>query len=253
MKEFVSRLYKIESAIMFLILAINVILLAKYRLTFGTITVFLASMGFVCLVILKTLRKNKYINRLFVLLLVLYLVFMTSFIVIEYKVITGVNYEIPENEYDYVIVLGSGLKNGNELSYVLLRRLNTALEIVEGSPEVTVIVSGGKGPDEDISEAKAMRNYLISEGISFDQVLLEDKSTSTAENLSYTHDLMKSKSLSHGRIALVTNDYHSFRAKYLAIKNGLEVDSISSKTAIMVRINYMIREYYACIKSFIID
>lgn len=253
MKEFVSRLSKIESVIMFLILGINVILLAKYLLTFGTITAFLASMGFVCLIVLKAFRKNKYIKQLFVLLLVLYLVFMTSFIFIEYKVITGVNYELPEKEYDYVIVLGSGLKNGNELSYVLLRRLNTALEVVESSPDVTVIVSGGKGPDENISEAEAMRNYLVSKGINFDQILLEDKSTSTAENLSYTHDLMKSKSLSDGRIALVTNDYHSFRAKYLASKNGLEVDSISSKTAIMVRINYMIREYYACIKSFIFD
>lgn len=253
MKEFVSRFSKFKLVIIALILAINVILLIKYRLTFGTITVLLASMGFVCLAVLKAFRKNKYMNRLFVLLSILYLMFITSFIVIEYKVITGANYEIPEKEYDYVIVLGSGLKNGDELSYVLLRRLNTALEIIENSPEVTVIVSGGKGPDEDISEAEAMRNYLVSKAVNSNHILLEDKSTSTAENLLYTHNLMKSDGSSFGRIALVTNDYHSFRAKYLARKNGLEVDSISSKTAMMVRINYMIREYYACIKSFIFD
>lgn len=107
------------------------------------------------------------------------------------------------SDIKYAVILGAGL-NGDQISERLKIRLDTALLYLKEN-HIPIIVSGGQGEDELISEAEAMKRYLIDNGIESDRILLEDKSTSTYENLLFSKNTMK---LENPKIALVTSDYH---------------------------------------------
>ncbi|SHI04057.1 DUF218 domain-containing protein [Clostridium grantii DSM 8605] len=80
-------------------------------------------------------------------------------------------------------------------------------------------------------------------------ILLEDKSTSTVENFQYSKQLIMKSDVKVPKILIITNDYHLYRAMLVAENSGLIVDGVSSKTPITVRINYLVREYYAVMKG----
>lgn len=174
-----------------------------------------------------------------------------SFVIIEALVFTQLHSDDPE-EADYVIILGSGIR-GTELSLTLKQRLDASLDYIRAHPDIPVIVSGGQGPGEAITEALAMRTYLVEEqGIDPGQVLMEDKSTSTQENLAFSKKIIEDAGNEHPEIMLVTSDYHMFRAKYLASKNGFaSAYGISAPSPMHLKPVNMIREYFAAIKAFL--
>ena len=90
------------------------------------------------------------------------------------------NYKI----IDYTIILGAGL-DGAQVSTRLKKRLDEAYNALN-SIDVPIIVSGGQGPDELVTEAYAMSEYLIEKGIKRERLILEDQSTSTQENLLFS-------------------------------------------------------------------
>ncbi|WP_084133716.1 YdcF family protein [Clostridium grantii] len=135
------------------------------------------------------------------------------------------------------------------MSSVLKQRLDKAIEIVDNNKKSFIIVSGGQGQGEDISEAQAMKKYLIGQGVPEEMILLEDKSTSTVENFQYSKQLIMKSDVKVPKILIITNDYHLYRAMLVAENSGLIVDGVSSKTPITVRINYLVREYYAVMKG----
>ncbi|MEC0126676.1 YdcF family protein [Paenibacillus pabuli] len=173
-----------------------------------------------------------------------------SFVIIEALVFTQLGANDPE-EADYVIILGSGIK-GTELSLTLKQRLDASLDYIRSHPQTPVIVSGGQGPGESIPEALAMKNYLVDQGISPAQVIMEDRSTSTQENLAFSKKIIDASGLEHPEIMIVTSDYHMFRSKYLAAKNGYAAEyGISAPSPGYLKPINMIREYFAAIKAFI--
>lgn len=176
--------------------------------------------------------------------------FFISFILIETLAFINMRDEIIDKEIDYVVVLGSGLR-GDQVSPILANRLDKAYDYIKNYNEIDVIVSGGQGKDELISEAQAMKNYLIKKGVEPRKIILEDKSTSTIENIKYTKKIVKQKKDIDKTILLVTSDYHIFRSKMIA--NGFEIDNIgiSSKSSFFLRVNYITREYFTIIKDFI--
>ena len=117
-------------------------------------------------------------------IIVLFSIFLIIFISIEGVIIyNGHHYN--KEKPDYVMVLGAGLR-GSKLSLSLVDRLDTAIEFNRFYPDVKIIVSGGQGKGEDISEASAMKNYLVDNGVSEDLIICEDKSTNTYEKLLFT-------------------------------------------------------------------
>ncbi|MFC9707425.1 YdcF family protein [Paenibacillus sp. NPDC056933] len=173
-----------------------------------------------------------------------------SFVIIEALVFTQLNANDPE-EADYVIILGSGIK-GTELSLTLKQRLDASLDYIRSHPHTPVIVSGGQGPGESIPEALAMKNYLVDQGISPTQVIMEDRSTSTQENMAFSKKIIDASGLEHPEIMIVTSDYHMFRSKYLAAKNGFAAEyGISAPSPGYLKPINMIREYFAAVKAFI--
>jgi len=173
-----------------------------------------------------------------------------SFVIIEALVFTQLNANDRE-EADYVIILGSGIK-GTELSLTLKQRLDASLDYIRSHPQTPVIVSGGQGPGESIPEALAMKNYLVDQGISPTQVIMEDRSTSTQENMAFSKKIIDASGLKHPEIMIVTSDYHMFRSKYLAAKNGYAAEyGISAPSPGYLKPINMIREYFASVKAFI--
>lgn len=121
---------------------------------------------------------------------------------------------------DAVIVLGAGVR-GEQLSRTLQKRLDAAIDYAEKNPDAVIIVSGGQGSGESISEALAMERYLLSRGVPAERIRKEDLSTSTRENFQFSQTVL-SELKDPRRIAFVTSDFHVFRAAYLARGAGFE-------------------------------
>ena len=122
---------------------------------------------------------------------------------------------VAEPDKDFLIVLGCGLKKDGTPTPLLRGRLELALAFYERQLRETgkaarFVVSGGQGPDEVQSEAASMRDYLLSRGIRQEQILLEDQSTDTAENMRFSKRLIEAAG--GGRVAFFTTNYHVFRA-----------------------------------------
>lgn len=122
---------------------------------------------------------------------------------------------------DAILVLGAGI-HGERVSLTLRNRLDAAIAYHEKNPDSLIVVSGGQGPQEDITEALAMERYLVERGISKDIIIKEELSTSTAENFAFSKVLLDERLGEEYSVAYVTNDFHIFRAGMVARNAGLE-------------------------------
>ena len=151
-----------------------------------------------------------------------------------------------------VIVLGCGIR-GERVSVGLAKRLNKAYEYHLQNPDAVIIVSGGQGPQEDISEALAMKRYLVSKGVPEDRIIMEDKSTSTITNFKYSHEIMKEKGLPDDSVVFVTNGYHVYRGASYAKAEGLTVTHLGTDIIwYTIPMNYL-REMLAVMKMWVFD
>lgn len=152
-----------------------------------------------------------------------------------------------------VIVLGCGIR-GERVSVGLAKRLDKAYEYHTKNPDAAIIVSGGQGPQEDISEALAMKRYLVAKGIPEDKIIMEDKSTSTITNFRNSYDIMREKGMSVSSVVFVTNAYHVYRASYYAKDAGFpEISHLGTDIIwYTVPMNYM-REMLAIVKMWVLD
>lgn len=157
---------------------------------------------------------------------------------------------------DAVIVLGAGV-NGETPSAALWSRIRAAEDYLEIHPDVPVVLSGGQGAGEAISEAEAMRRALWKEdGAENARLLLEERSTNTAENFRFSKALLEERGLDTGRatIAVVTNDFHCFRAHMIARRQGLKTIDVPAKLPWWwLTANYYLREAFAVVKTSLFD
>lgn len=151
---------------------------------------------------------------------------------------------------DQLIVLGAGLWNGDQLSPSLRYRMETTLAILNSNEDLSVIVSGGQGSDESISEAKAMGQFLINNEISKNRIIYESKSTSTLENIYYSKEIILTKNKKLPSIGIISSDFHLFRAMMIAKKLEFEAYPISSPVPNSLKFTYRIREFPAIIIDF---
>jgi len=177
---------------------------------------------------------------------------LASFVIIEALIIQSAISKHREKT-DYLVILGAGLR-GEVPSMALYQRLYASLEYVKLNPNVKVVVSGGRGPGETITEAEAMKRFLINHGVAKDQVIKEEKSTNTLENMKFTTEILKGLDKSKTiEVTIVTNNFHMFRAKFLAQRQGLKAYGYPSPLHPMLVPTYFVREYLAVINSYIFD
>lgn len=142
---------------------------------------------------------------------------------------------------------------------ILLRdRLDEALDYLEEHPDMTVIVSGGQGPDEHTSEAACMRDYLVDAGVEAGRILVEDQSHNTFQNITYSAQLMHEQGVDMEQgVLMVSNGFHLTRARMLWGRVTGEEEHLSTLAApsshTPSRLWMYIREPLALVKSFLLD
>lgn len=173
---------------------------------------------------------------------------------------------------DYVIVLGARVKE-HTVSNSLKKRLDKAIEYAEENPDTILVLSGGRGPGEDVSEAEVMRQYLEYNGVRPEQLLIEDRSVSTVENIAYSKVVIeehrnrdkkelvpltrRTTSVPYAiapdkplEIGVLTSNFHIYRARLTAEKWGLEnVYGISADSDPVLFIHLCVRECASIVKD----
>ena len=150
---------------------------------------------------------------------------------------------------DYAIVLGAQVR-GTTPSKTLEMRIQTAAYYLNENPDTIVICSGGQGSGEDVSEAYAIQQGLISLGIDEERILLEENSTNTVQNLTFSMEFIDNPS---DNIVIITSNFHCFRAVKLAKKLGLKnVSSMGASELMVTTPQYYIREIFAIAKDFFV-
>ena len=153
--------------------------------------------------------------------------------------------EKPSDNIKCVLVLGCQVM-GETPSSMLRTRLDAALELLNENPQAVCVVSGGQGRGESISEAEAMRRYLAANGIAESRILCEDKSTSTDENFAFSAELISPLNVSGSELAIVTSDFHQFRADIIAARHGFAgAAHHSARTPTPFMLNNLFREWAA--------
>ena len=150
-----------------------------------------------------------------------------------------------KKDFDYVIIHGSGLLDGSRVPKLLQDRLDKAIEVYQKDPTPpTLIPSGGQGEDESIPEAEAMRQYLISKGIPERDIIPETDSRTTQENIEFSKKILDQMD-DRKYTALVTSNYHVYRALRYCKKAGLKCTGIGSHVALYFWPGALIREFIA--------
>lgn len=195
-----------------------------YGLTIGNAITF--AIAFVLIVLGLWMRKMpRWIQRFISITILIGMVFFFTIVGIIMK--HGHTDTVDFTE-DCVLVLGCGIR-GETVLPTLESRLNHCLDYLKHNPTALILVSGGRGHNEDITEAEAMKRYLTSKGVSENQIIKEEESRNTKENL------IKSKIVlddlfagNEYTIALISSDYHIYRAEMVASDVGLNVNSYSA-------------------------
>lgn len=205
------------------------------------------SIGLGTVIILIALLFNKLARWLKILLLS----GIGVAVVLSSVLIAGGKNDTVTYSEDAVIVLGAAV-HGKTPSRTLRYRLKKAVEYHEQNPDAIIIVSGGQGAQEDISEAEAMKIYLIENGVASDNIIKEDKSTSTTENFAFSKEILDKTFDNDYAVAFVTNEYHILRASLCAKRAGLEnTTHLHSNTTLSYLISGTLRECLAVVKYII--
>ncbi|HHU60778.1 MAG TPA: YdcF family protein [Natronincola sp.] len=209
------------------------------------------SLGFGILYILYLIiwpiLGNAFENRLFEFIYA-YLSFCFLFTLYIFALYTITNLlnliKVPWKKYKYIVVLGSGLKDGMEVTPLLAGRVNKGIEAHRQNEGSVLILSGGIGRDEKIPEGEAMKNYALQQGVAKSNILVECQSTTTRENLLFSQAIIEELG-EEGNILVVTTRYHVLRALLLAKNLGIKCDGRGSKTKLYFSINALVREWIA--------
>lgn len=144
-------------------------------------------------------------------------------------------------EADAVIVLGAAV-HGDKVTWVLENRLNTAIEYLESHPDAICVVSGGQGAGESVTEASAMKKYMVELGIDEGRIYAEERATNTNENFMYSKEIIDEVVGENARIAFVTTDFHVYRAGRVAAAQGVDAVGIPADDVWYLRLNNFLRE-----------
>ncbi|MCM1300017.1 MAG: YdcF family protein [Firmicutes bacterium] len=152
---------------------------------------------------------------------------------------------------DTVIVLGCKVQPSGNPSVMLNRRIEAAYGYLEENPDIICVVSGGKGSDEPVSEAEAMKKALVDKGIDETRIIAEDKSESTRQNIEFSLKILEEKGMEVTEAAIVTDGFHQFRAGLIAKEFDIVPTAVSAQTPMRLVAAYWLREWFALSHRFV--
>lgn len=152
---------------------------------------------------------------------------------------------------DAIILLGAGI-HGEAPGTTLTGRLDTALEYYKKNNDAVFVVSGGQGPQENITEAEAMARYLIAGGVDPNNIILEENATSSRENFAFSKSLLDEYFDSEYSVVFISNEYHVYRAEFTAKEEGYtSLSHLHSRTSLYTLIPNLLRECLAIVKTWV--
>ena len=168
---------------------------------------------------------------------------------------------VPRFDKDYIIILGCSIRKDGTVTPLLRGRADRAIWFAkkqkeETGKDIVFVASGGQGADEVTSEAEAIKNYLLENGIDEDHIIVENKSTTTLENMKFSYEKIcedvktrggekAGDDISDVKIAFSTTGYHVFRSGHIAYSQGIKAIGIGNKTKWYFHTNALIREFVA--------
>jgi uncharacterized SAM-binding protein YcdF (DUF218 family) len=233
--------------ILFLLYYVVIVAYVGFRTEFGWFWSFMGISSMLTAVLLQLLASLDIELPRIIAVPVAFILFLgfLVFLAVEVAIIYHATV-VPDDNADYVIVLGAQVR-GRRITKSLKARLNTAIDYLSKNSDTMVIVSGGKGQGEAISEAEAMKGYLVEHGIQEDRIIMESQSTNTYENIFYSKKLIQG---TNRNIVIVSNGFHIFRAVRIAERQSIGlVKGLSAPTDHILLFSYYVREVLAVIKE----
>ncbi|MBM6665704.1 YdcF family protein [Flavonifractor plautii] len=180
---------------------------------------------------------------------------LLSFAVLLGVVLTGARDHIV-GQPQVMVILGCKVESWGP-SILLQDRLDKALDYLEDHPDLTIVVSGGQGDDEHQSEAQCMYDYLTDHGVDGGQILMEDQSHNTWENICFTQELLQAEGVDTSEMLVVSNGFHLARVRMLwdrAWEGEYTLSTLAAPSShIPSRLKMYIREPLALVKSYLFD
>ena len=197
--------------------AYGLILCIMSNLNLGVVLTFLLGTGILLWGIFyhRLNFDNKLLKNIRTILCILVCI---EFILVSFIGIYGQRDNINYDE-DAVIVLGAGIR-GDKVTIPLKLRLDKAVQYHKQNPDALIVVTGGKGFQETISEAEAMEQYLIARGVNADVIIKEEKATSTSENMRFSKQITDTYFEDEYKTVVITNNFHIYRGVYIAKLEG---------------------------------
>lgn len=158
----------------------------------------------------------------------------------------------PAYDKDCIVIPGCKIRADGTLYPLIRGRVDRALAFAEaqtkaGGKAPVFIPSGGKGADEPVSEAEAMKNYLLGKGVAEERIVTEDKSLTTFENFRFSRDIISDRG--YRKVVFSTTDYHVMRCGIFACRAGLDADGMGSVSRWYFWPNALTREYFALLSG----
>lgn len=231
---------------LFMVLFIPIILaFMEWGFSFSTTFITVSMILVYLLLIGKDIAyKNKFTKVIYKIYRVIMIIFIVSFLLLQSAILINIH-KIKDvnniNKVNTMIILGAKV-NEDGVSKTLKQRLDKAIEYYNKNKNVNIIVSGGKGDNEPTTEASAMKNYLVENGVAENKIILESKATTTLENIIFSKKIMDDLNLGN-KALIVTSDYHLFRGRFIAKILGINNQGLCSTSSLSGRLYYMIREY----------
>lgn len=140
----------------------------------------------------------------------------------------------PSRDRDFLIILGCRVRADGTLTPLLRGRADRAIDFYRKQKAETgiaprLIPSGGRGPDESVSEAEAIGRYLAGQGIPEADILLENRSVNTRENMRFSKQIIE-REKKNAKVAYCTTNYHVFRSGMIAAGEALNAEGMGSGT-----------------------
>lgn len=245
-----TGIFSIISAVSGVLISANGVALACGNAkNIGTYLTIALGIILILIAVFKKLIKKLLIYPLFKLLSVISCILFVLGIISSSLLFMYGKADTVTYEEEYLIVLGCGL-DGNQPSESLKTRLDKTIEYYGQNKNCKIIVTGGQGAGETITEAEAMYIYLTNNGINPDCIIQETAATSTAENFEFSNKLLDGN-LQNSSVVFITNDFHIFRAASLAKLEGISPNHLSSPTPWHSVIPAYLRENLALVQLFL--
>lgn len=202
----------------------------------------------------QVFNKNNFYKKVVKVMKPLIIFGLIVFAITEIAIV-GFSFQKNMDRVDYTIVLGAGIR-GEIMTDTLKRRVDKAIEYKELNDDYGyIVVSGGQGAGESITEAEAMKRYLVKNNVN--NVLMEENSTDTYENLLFSKEVIEKhsgKPINELKIKIITSDFHLLRSKMLCMKLGYKDVSFCGSSYYTILIpNYYIREFVGFYKMLVFD